>query len=78
MPTKDELEKENAALKAELKALQPGGLVCTLTGAALDEARYYVRHPDYAGGPPVAVCYEVFEQASQDGRWCMDTNEEAP
>ena len=67
MPTKDELEKENAELKAQLEALQ-----------RKETGRWFVRNHDLPGGPPVAVCFDVFEQAQQDGRWCMDTDEEAP
>ena len=77
MPTKEELEKENAELKAQLEALQPGGLVCVVSGEPLVEARYYIRHPDFPDGAPVVVCYDVFEKATQAGCWSMDMSEES-
>ena len=77
MPTKDELELENAELKAQLEALQPIGNVCVLCGAGIAEPRYYVRHPEFEGGPPVNACYDCFDAHTQAGHWVADMDEES-
>ena len=78
MPTKDELERENAELKAQLEALQPAGhgYVCVLCGEGIAECRYYVRHPEYDGAPPVCVCYDCFYSHLMAGGWVADMDGE--
>ena len=78
MPTKDELERENAELRAQLEALQASGhgYVCVLCGNGITEHRYYVRHPEYDGAPPVSVCYDCFYSRLMAGEWVVDMDGE--
>ena len=79
MPTKDELEKENAELKAQLEALQPGNTgennVCVLCGTGITDRRYYIRHPEHPDGPPVDACYDCFDSQVQAGHWAQHGEE---